>query len=175
MSTESALRIAGLRAGYGQTPILQGIDLDLKRGEIVSLIGRNGVGKTTILRCLMGQLPAAQGRIDFEGRDITRLANELFALPGRIASRLLGRRPLDMGAGFSLGAAGRPALDKGDCRARGDVGPGVQPEGEAEPDRDDEGRRTGDPLHARAAGPEQLQVRPQCAGAGDGGEDGHRA
>ena len=82
MSTESALRIAGLRAGYGQTPILQGIDLDLKRGEIVSLIGRNGVGKTTILRCLMGQLPAAQGRIDFEGRDITRLAPDARARLG---------------------------------------------------------------------------------------------
>ena len=82
MSTESALRIAGLRAGYGQTPILQGIDLDLKRGEIVSLIGRNGVGKTTILRCLMGQLPAAQGRIEFEGRDITRLAPDARARLG---------------------------------------------------------------------------------------------
>ena len=82
MPTESALRIAGLRAGYGQTPILQGIDLDLKRGEIVSLIGRNGVGKTTILRCLMGQLPAAQGRIEFEGRDITRLAPDARARLG---------------------------------------------------------------------------------------------
>jgi branched-chain amino acid transport system ATP-binding protein len=82
MSTESALRIAGLRAGYGQTPILQGIDLDLRRGEIVSLIGRNGVGKTTILRCLMGQLPAAEGRIEFEGQDITRLSPDARARRG---------------------------------------------------------------------------------------------
>ena len=82
MTSESALRVAGLRAGYGQTPILQGIDLDLKRGEIVSLIGRNGVGKTTILRCLMGQLPAAEGRIEFQGQDITRLSPDARARLG---------------------------------------------------------------------------------------------
>ena len=82
MATEAALRIAGLRAGYGQTPILQGIELELKPGEIVSIIGRNGMGKTTILRCLMGQLPVTEGRIECQGRDITRLSPDARARLG---------------------------------------------------------------------------------------------
>jgi urea transport system ATP-binding protein len=73
MATEAALRVSALRAGYGRTPILQGVELELKPGEIVSIVGRNGVGKTTILRCLMGQLPVSEGRIEFQGQDITRL------------------------------------------------------------------------------------------------------
>jgi urea transport system ATP-binding protein len=82
MSTETILKVSGLRAGYGSTPILQGVDLDIKRGEIVSLIGRNGVGKTTILRCLMGQLRTTAGTVEFEGRDITRLAPDARARLG---------------------------------------------------------------------------------------------
>jgi urea transport system ATP-binding protein len=82
MVTEAALRISGLRAGYGQTPILQGIELALKPGEIVSIIGRNGVGKTTILRCLMGQLPVTEGRIEYQGRDITHLSPDARARLG---------------------------------------------------------------------------------------------
>ena len=82
MATEAALRITGLRAGYGQTPILQGIELELKPGEIVSIIGRNGVGKTTILRCLMGLLPVTEGRIHCQGHDITRLSPDARARLG---------------------------------------------------------------------------------------------
>jgi branched-chain amino acid transport system ATP-binding protein len=82
MAAEAALRITGLRAGYGQTPILQGIDLELRAGEIVSIIGRNGVGKTTILRCLMGQLPVTEGRIHCRGHDITRLSPDARARLG---------------------------------------------------------------------------------------------
>ena len=73
MATEPVLKVSGLRAGYGQTPILQGIDLEIAQGEIVSLIGRNGVGKTTAMRCLMGQLPASAGHVRFQGKDITSL------------------------------------------------------------------------------------------------------
>ncbi len=79
---ETLLKVSGLRAGYGQTPILQGIDLEVRRGEIVSLIGRNGVGKTTILRCLMGQLPASAGSVQLHGRDITRLTPDARARLG---------------------------------------------------------------------------------------------
>lgn len=71
MSTDIVLGVSGLHAGYGPTPILQGVDLQVERGEIVSLIGRNGVGKTTILRCLMGQLRITAGQIRYLDQDIT--------------------------------------------------------------------------------------------------------
>lgn len=73
MSADPVLEVAGLRAAYGRTPVLRGIDLAIRQREIVSLIGRNGVGKTTTMRCLIGLLRATSGRIDFQGRPITDL------------------------------------------------------------------------------------------------------
>ncbi len=61
-----------LCAQYGETPILQGADFSLQAGEIVSIIGRNGVGKTTLMKCLIGLLRATSGSIVFRGVDITR-------------------------------------------------------------------------------------------------------
>jgi branched-chain amino acid transport system ATP-binding protein len=72
--TEPALEVSGLAAGYGATPILQGVDLRIGRGEIVGLIGRNGVGKTTTMRCLIGLLRATRGSIALHGKDVTALA-----------------------------------------------------------------------------------------------------
>ena len=82
MSTETILRVTGLHAGYGSTPILHGVEFEIGAGEIVSLIGRNGVGKTTILRCLMGQIVVRQGRIDCLGRDITKISPDARARLG---------------------------------------------------------------------------------------------
>ncbi|OWT74561.1 MULTISPECIES: ATP-binding cassette domain-containing protein [unclassified Achromobacter] len=65
------LRVRDLHGGYGAARILFGIDLDVRRGEVVALMGRNGAGKSTTIKTLMGLLPATQGRIDFIGRDIT--------------------------------------------------------------------------------------------------------
>jgi len=65
------LEVQGLHSGYGRIPILNGISLTVKRGEFVGLWGHNGMGKTTLMRSLMGYLPAAQGRIQFAGREIT--------------------------------------------------------------------------------------------------------
>ena len=76
MSTDAFLEVSGLWARYGATPILQGVDLAVNKGEIVSLIGRNGVGKTTTMRCLIGSLGAAAGNVRFLGRDVTRLPAE---------------------------------------------------------------------------------------------------
>ncbi|MDX6750073.1 ABC transporter ATP-binding protein (plasmid) [Geminicoccaceae bacterium 1502E] len=70
---EPLLRIAGLRAGYGGKPVLQGVDLAVEQGEIVAVIGRNGVGKSTLMRALIGLLRADAGTIGFDGRDITPL------------------------------------------------------------------------------------------------------
>jgi len=81
-TTETVLEIRGLQAGYGATPILQGVDLTVGKGEIVALIGRNGVGKTTTMRCLMGLLRTRGGGIRFLGRDIETLASDARARLG---------------------------------------------------------------------------------------------
>ncbi|MEX2520359.1 MAG: ABC transporter ATP-binding protein [Paracoccaceae bacterium] len=71
MAADYALEVSGLQAGYGAAPILQGVDLAIKPGEIVALIGRNGVGKTTTARTLIGLLKATEGRIMLQGEDVT--------------------------------------------------------------------------------------------------------
>lgn len=65
---EVLLSARGLRAGYGAVPVLAGLDLDLRRGEVVALVGRNGSGKTTLLRCLTGVHDIMDGDISFGGR-----------------------------------------------------------------------------------------------------------
>jgi urea transport system ATP-binding protein len=67
------LDVRDLRAAYGGTPILQGADFSIGRKEIVAIIGRNGVGKTTLMKCLIGLLPSRGGHIVYKGADITHL------------------------------------------------------------------------------------------------------
>jgi branched-chain amino acid transport system ATP-binding protein len=66
------LRINDLRAAYGRIPILHGISFDVKDREFVGILGHNGMGKTTLLKALIGLLRATGGRIEFEGKEITR-------------------------------------------------------------------------------------------------------
>ena len=66
------LEVQGLHAGYGRIPILGGISLTAEEGSFVGILGHNGMGKTTLLKALMGVLPATAGTISFDGRDITR-------------------------------------------------------------------------------------------------------
>ncbi|WP_207483281.1 ABC transporter ATP-binding protein [Arenibaculum pallidiluteum] len=66
------LSVEGLRSGYGRIPILAGVTLQLAAGEYLGVLGHNGMGKTTLMRTLMGYLPATDGRVALEGRDITR-------------------------------------------------------------------------------------------------------
>jgi urea ABC transporter ATP-binding protein UrtE len=72
--TEPLLQVQALRGGYGGKPVLLGVDLSVQAGEIVAVIGRNGVGKTTLLRTLMGLLPASAGSVTMRGSDLGRLA-----------------------------------------------------------------------------------------------------
>ena len=76
MPSETLLELTGLRTGYGSSPILQGIDLKVRAGEIVAVIGRNGVGKSTLMRCVIGQLRAWAGTIRFGGADISSMLPE---------------------------------------------------------------------------------------------------
>ncbi|HTC08594.1 MAG TPA: ABC transporter ATP-binding protein [Acetobacteraceae bacterium] len=64
------LRIAGLHAHYGASHVLQGVDLSVAQGRIVAMLGRNGVGKTTTLRALMGLVPPTTGQVMLDGVDI---------------------------------------------------------------------------------------------------------
>ena len=67
------LRAEGVRAGYGTTPVLQDLEFSVGAGERVAVLGRNGVGKTTLLRALVGELPLMAGTVTFDGDDVSRL------------------------------------------------------------------------------------------------------
>ena len=67
------LQVNQLNQYYGSSHTLRGISLSVEKGQCLALMGRNGVGKTTLLKCLMGVLPVASGQVMLEGRDITRL------------------------------------------------------------------------------------------------------
>ena len=74
MRTEILLNTVGLWSGYGGKPVLQGVDMEVRAGEIVAVIGRNGVGKSTLMKSLIGLLPADKGSVVFGGTAIDALA-----------------------------------------------------------------------------------------------------
>lgn len=76
------LTVEGLSAGYGGSQVLFGMDFEVGAGQAVSLIGRNGMGKTTTVRTLMGLLPARGGRVMLEGRALASLAPHTVARLG---------------------------------------------------------------------------------------------
>jgi urea transport system ATP-binding protein len=67
------LNVDKLNQYYGAAHTLRGVSLSVEKGQCLALLGRNGVGKTTLLKCLMGVLPVANGHISFEGADVTKL------------------------------------------------------------------------------------------------------
>ncbi|MGP8121877.1 MAG: ABC transporter ATP-binding protein [Xanthobacteraceae bacterium] len=85
------LAITGLRAAYGKIAALKGVDLEVRAGEIVALIGANGAGKSTLMMTVFGRPRARDGRIAFDGQDITQLPTHLVARL-RIAQAPEGRR-----------------------------------------------------------------------------------
>ena len=76
------LRVTGIEAGYGSIRVLKGVDLEVKAGEIVALIGANGAGKTTLLKVISGVHPAVKGNVVFQGRSIIRRAPHAIARQG---------------------------------------------------------------------------------------------
>ena len=87
--SDTLLQARGLCAWYGAAQILFGVDLQVQRGEVVALMGRNGAGKSTTLKALMGLLARRSGTVAFLGRDVSR------AEPHRIAAAGLGYVPED--------------------------------------------------------------------------------
>src|SRR5258708_17120661 len=94
-----------VHAGYGATPILFGVSLEVRQGEAVALLGKNGMGKTTLMKTAIGFLKPWRGAIEFEGRDLTRLAPHHIARLGvrlvpenrRIFPGLTVREHLELG------------------------------------------------------------------------------
>ncbi len=70
----AALQVSGLVSGYGDAQVLHGVDLEVRQGEVVALLGRNGMGKTTLLHTIMGLVRPSSGRVLLGGRDVTGLS-----------------------------------------------------------------------------------------------------
>jgi branched-chain amino acid transport system ATP-binding protein len=85
------LEIAGVRAGYDTGDVLHGVDLDLDEGEVVALLGRNGVGKTTLINTVVGFLRPHAGSVRLAGRDLTGASAHEIARAG-VAIVPQGRR-----------------------------------------------------------------------------------
>jgi branched-chain amino acid transport system ATP-binding protein len=117
---EPLLAVRGVKSFYGNVMALKGVDLDVNAGEIVTLIGANGAGKSTLMMTIFGKPRAREGRILFDGRDITQMpTHEIARL--RIAQSPEGRRifarmtvleNLQMGAGVDRAASFSAELDR---------------------------------------------------------------
>src|SRR5262245_45559038 len=70
------IRVHDVEAGYGRINVLKRVSLEVAAGELVCVVGANGAGKSTLLRCIQGLLPASAGNIEFDGKDVTRVAVE---------------------------------------------------------------------------------------------------
>jgi branched-chain amino acid transport system ATP-binding protein len=100
------LEVTGLHSHYGAIEALKGVSLSVEAGEVVTLIGANGAGKSTTLRSISGLTPASTGRVVFDGEDITRLPPDEIVTRGialspegrRCFPRMTVRENLDLGA-----------------------------------------------------------------------------
>ncbi|NBX25210.1 MAG: ABC transporter ATP-binding protein [Planctomycetes bacterium] len=118
MSAEPLLRVHGLCAGYGPVDVLHDVALEVRQGEIVSLIGANGAGKSSTLRCISRILAARSGSLRFAGRDLLAMPAHDVVAAGlahvpegrRIFPRLTVLENLEMGA-YRRGDAAAIARD----------------------------------------------------------------
>jgi branched-chain amino acid transport system ATP-binding protein len=107
------LEVSALSSRYGRIPALADVELQVRRGELVALVGANGAGKTTLLRVLSGVQPAAAGSVRFEGSDVTRASPRQRVKMG-IVQVPEGRQvfgPLSVEDNLRLGAFVRPAAE----------------------------------------------------------------
>src|SRR5947207_14909335 len=81
-SDEPLLRVRGLEAGYGDVQVLWGIDLDVPRNAIVSIVGPNGAGKTTLLLTISGMVRVRSGSWHFDGKDLTGCSADAIVAEG---------------------------------------------------------------------------------------------
>lgn len=79
---EPLLKVGGLEAWYGESHVLHGVGIEIAKGEVVTLLGRNGAGKTSTLRAIMGLVGRRSGSIRFEGQEMISLRSDLIARAG---------------------------------------------------------------------------------------------
>ncbi|TWB16892.1 amino acid/amide ABC transporter ATP-binding protein 2 (HAAT family) [Nitrospirillum amazonense] len=101
---ETVLSVNGLDGHYGESHVLHSVDFSVRAGEVVTLVGRNGAGKTSTLRAIMGLLPRRSGSIELRGRQLIGLP------PHRIARAGVGYVPDDRGIFATLSVAENLAL-----------------------------------------------------------------
>jgi len=82
VSAQLLLQVQGLESAYGASQVLFGVDLQLRRGEVATLLGRNGMGKSTAIRAVLGLTPATRGSISLRGQRIERLRSDQIARLG---------------------------------------------------------------------------------------------
>ena len=118
--SEALLRAKGLETAYGQSQVLFSVDLEIRPGEVVALLGRNGMGKTTTIRSIMGLTPAQAGTVEFRGKRIERTTPDRIARAGialvpegrQIFPNLTVRENLAAFAGNRSGSPAPWTLDK---------------------------------------------------------------
>jgi branched-chain amino acid transport system ATP-binding protein len=120
MAANPLLKVSGLYAGYGEVEILRGIDLEVGPGDIVAVLGSNGVGKSTLNLALSGIVRARQGSIEFDGRAIDRERPEAIVASGLVHVPE-GRRifpNLSVSDNLDIGSYRRAAARRADNRER---------------------------------------------------------
>jgi urea transport system ATP-binding protein len=108
------LNVESLNQYYGGSHILRNLSFEVPSGKVTALLGRNGVGKTTLLRCLMGLVAARKGRVMFDGRDITH-AKPFERVRAGIGYVPQGREifpRLSVGENLEMGLASRPRMSR---------------------------------------------------------------
>ncbi|MET0222267.1 MAG: ABC transporter ATP-binding protein [Tardiphaga sp.] len=116
MPPDALLQASGIDAGYGSMQVLWGVDLDVRPGETVLLLGANGAGKTTFLKSLVGLIPARQGKVALAGRDVTQTrSSDRMKLGMTYMSELAVFPDLSIEENIRVGAE---ALGHADPRAR---------------------------------------------------------
>ena len=115
------LLVDDVHSYYGDSHVLQGVSLSLAKGSVVAVLGRNGVGKTTLVRTIIAFTPARRGRVLFAGRDVTRLPAYRIAQAGialvpqgrRVFTSLTVRENLEIARGRSAGGGSRVSAHLG--------------------------------------------------------------
>ena len=81
-STGALMEVRGLEAWYGESHVLHGVDIDIREGEVVTLLGRNGAGKTSTLRSIMGLVPRRTGSVKYDGKEFVNARPDVIARAG---------------------------------------------------------------------------------------------